>query len=146
VGKKDFNKELVTSGLKKTKHRTEILEILDRSRQPIPAEQVYLDLKDQGVTVNLSTVYRTLETLADRGLVTKVKVLGDNRALFELNRMVHKHYLVCLECKKMKAIECCPIEEYEKSLAQQTDFLISGHRLDIYGYCPKCREKHTGGQ
>jgi Fur family ferric uptake transcriptional regulator len=75
-----------------------------------------------------------------------VKVLGDNRALFELNRMVHKHYLVCLECKKMKAIECCPIEDYEKSLAKQTDYLISGHRLDIYGYCPKCREKHLHDQ
>ena len=42
--KKDFKKELATSGLKNTKHRTEILEILNMSDQPIPAEQVYLEL------------------------------------------------------------------------------------------------------
>ncbi len=142
----DFKKELKSSGLKKTKHRTEILEILDRSDQPIPAEDVYLDLKERGVTVNLSTVYRTLETLSDRGLATKVKISGEKRALYELNRMVHKHYLVCLECKKMMAIESCPLEGYEKKLAEKTDYLISGHRLDIYGYCPQCREKHRDEQ
>ena len=146
MGKRDFSKELSTSGLKKTKHRTEILEILDKSNQPIPAEQVFLNMKEDGATINLSTVYRTLETLADRGLATKVKISGDNRALYELNRMVHKHYLICLECKKMKAIESCPLEGYEQSLAEQTDYLISGHRLDIYGYCPKCREKHSREQ
>ena len=143
MAKKDFKKELASIGLKNTRHRIEILNILDRSAQPIPAEEVFLNLKDHGVTVNLSTVYRTLETLVDKGLATKVKVSGDNRALYELNRQVHKHYLVCLECKKMQAIEYCPLEDYEKSLAEQTDYLISGHRLDIYGYCPQCRDKHT---
>ena len=141
--KKDFKKELAASGLKNTKHRTEILKILDGSDQPIPAEQVYLDLKDKGVTVNLSTVYRTLETLADRDLATKVKISGDNRALYELNRMVHRHYLVCLECKRITAVESCPLEEYEKKLAGETDFEITGHRLDIYGYCPKCRDNRS---
>lgn len=142
MGIKDYGEALAASGLRKTKHRTGILEILDKSKQPIPAEQVYLNLKDNGVTVNLSTVYRTLETLADRGLAAKIKISGENRALFEFNRMVHKHYLVCLECKKIKAIESCPLEGYEKSLAQKTDYFISGHKLDIYGYCPKCQEKH----
>jgi Fur family ferric uptake transcriptional regulator len=142
MGKKDFKKELATSGLKNTKHRTEILGILDRSDQPIPAEEVYLSLKERGITVNLSTVYRTLEMLADRGLATKVKVSGDNRALYELSRQAHRHYLVCLECKKITAVESCPLEDYEKKLARETDFLISGHRLDIYGYCPNCRVKH----
>jgi Fe2+ or Zn2+ uptake regulation protein len=43
-----------------------------------------------GRDVNLSTVYRTLETLADRACHEGEGPRGQ-RALFELNRMIHKH-------------------------------------------------------
>lgn len=88
----------------------------------------------------MSTVYRTLETLAAKNIVTKLNIAGDSRALFEYNRMVHRHYLVCLGCKKILGIESCPLERYEKYIAKRTDYSIAGHKLDIYGYCPECRE------
>jgi Fur family ferric uptake transcriptional regulator len=50
--------------------------------------------------------------------------------------------LVCLDCKKTTAVEGCPLEGYEKKLADETDFQIEGHKLDIYGYCSQCRSKH----
>lgn len=129
------------SGLKNTKCRTAILKVLEQSNQPIPAEQIFLELKEKNVTANLSTVYRTLDILAEKNLATKLNITGDNRALYEINRMEHRHYLVCLGCKKITSIDSCPVEEYEKRLAKETDYLISGHRLDIFGYCPECREK-----
>jgi len=55
--------------------------------------------------------------------------------------MVHRHYLICLGCKKIMPIDHCPLGDYEKSLAKKTNYLISGHRLDIYGYCPECKLK-----
>lgn len=129
------------SGLKNTKSRSAILDVLERSAQPISAEQVFLALKEKNITANLSTVYRTLDALSDKNLATKLSVTGDNRALYELNRMVHRHYLVCLGCKKIMAIDSCPLEDYEKSLEKETNYVISGHKLDIYGYCPECKEK-----
>ena len=129
------------SGLRNTKSRSAILDVLERSAQPISAEQVFFELKEKNMTANISTVYRTLDALADKNLATKLNITGDNRTLYELNRMVHRHYLVCLGCKKIMAIDSCPLEDYEKSLAKETNYLISGHKLDIYGYCPECREK-----
>ncbi len=36
--------------------------------------------------------------------------------------MLHTHYLVCLGCKKILSIRHCPLEAYEKSLADETQY------------------------
>ena len=136
-----FDAAFKGSGLKNTKSRLAILEILEKSAQPVSAEQVFLELKNKNISANLSTVYRTLDTLAEKRLATKLQLTGDSRTLFEYNRMAHKHYLICLECKKITPIESCPLGNYVKELAKETDYAISGHKLDIYGYCPECRKK-----
>ncbi len=139
--KSNRGSELVRSGLKNTKHREAILEILKQSSQPLAAEQIYLELMNDGVSVNLSTVYRTLETLSDKKIAVKLSIPGESRYMFEYNQMVHKHYLTCLGCKKIIAIESCPLAGYERTLAEVTEYVISGHKLDVYGYCPECMKR-----
>ncbi len=136
----DYVNNFKRSGLKNTKQRAAILNVLEQSDHPIAAEQVFLELKEKDISVNMSTVYRALEALAEKDIVTKLSIAGDNRTLFEYNRMVHRHYLVCLGCKSILAVGRCPLEDYEKSIAKETNYSIAGHKLDIYGYCPKCRE------
>ncbi len=133
-------------GLKSTKHRTTILEFLEIANQPVTAEQIYHELKEKNISINLSTVYRTLETLSDKELVLRHSVTNESKALFEYNNRVHKHYLVCIGCKKILSIENCPLCEYEKLLERQTDFIITGHKLDMYGYCPECQQKGLMGE
>ncbi len=135
----DFNEAIKHSGLKSTKRRLAILSVLSRSEQPLSAQDVLFKLKDASIPVNLSTVYRTLDTFAAKHLALKLNIADENRALYEFNHMEHKHYLVCLGCKKTMAIKSCPLENYEKAIADKTDYLISGHKLDIYGYCPDCQ-------
>ncbi len=135
----DFNEAIKHCGLKSTKRRLAILGVLARSEQPLSAEDVLFKLKDASIPVNLSTVYRTLDTFAAKHLALKLNIADENRALYEFNHMEHKHYLVCLGCKKTMAIKSCPLENYEKAIADKTDYLISGHKLDIYGYCPDCQ-------
>ncbi len=138
---KDYRGSLQKSGLKFTKQRSAILDILAQSEPPLAAEQIYLALKERGVPANLSTVYRTIETLTEKNLLKKRSMIGDNRVLFEFNRAHHSHYLVCLGCKKMLAISRCPLGNYEEELEKETNYTIAGHNLDVYGYCPECREK-----
>jgi Fur family ferric uptake transcriptional regulator len=140
--KTDHEEVLRRSGLKNTKHRAAILDILEQSDQPMTAEQIYLELGEQKIGVSLSTVYRVMESLADKNLVTKLSIGigGDNRAYFEYNRSDHRHYLVCLGCKKIMAIEHCPLKKYEEALGKEMNYTIAGHKLDIYGFCPDCQE------
>lgn len=132
--------KLKSNDLKNTKQRTAILNILEKNNQPVSAEDIYSSLKSQKLSVSLSTVYRTLETMAEKKLVTKLNMQDNSKALFEINHEIHKHYLICIGCKKIISIMSCPLENYEEKLGKETGFLIEGHRLDIYGYCPECRK------
>lgn len=138
---KDYGDCLRQSGLKNTKRRSAILEILQESEQPISAEKIYCGLGERQIAADLSTVYRNLDAMGAKGLVTKIDINGDSGALFEYNRMTHNHHLICMGCKKILTLNCCPLRSYEKSLEKQTNFEIYGHKLNLFGYCPECREK-----
>lgn len=135
-----YIEDLKNCGLKCTGHRTAILGILDRSDQPATAEQVYIELKNQSISINLSTVYRVLDILAVNKLLNRLSISRDGRALYEYNRRIHRHYLICLGCRKIMPIDGCPLESYNRALEAETCYTITGHKLDIYGYCPQCRD------
>ncbi|MEA5136998.1 MAG: Fur family transcriptional regulator [Candidatus Fimivivens sp.] len=138
----DFNKAIRQHGLKSTKIRLSVLDILFKSEQPLDAEQVFLALKAWNVSANLSTVYRVLEVLAEKNLIAGLALPGTHRTVYALKQQDHWHYLVCLGCKKMIAVDGCPLSGYEHQLEQQTGYLISTHQLDLYGYCPTCQQKN----
>lgn len=133
--------DLKRAGLKNTKRRTAVLAMLEQATQPVTAEQIFLELNRSEIPASLSTVYRELDCLTNNGLVVKVTINESDKALFEYNRMIHKHYLMCLGCKKMIALDDCPLESYEKTLEKQTHFIITDHVLSLYGYCPECKAK-----
>lgn len=139
---KSFKEVLTREGVKSTKHRNAILEILEVAPIPLTAEDIFLKLKEKNVSIWLSTVYRTLETLTSRGLVTKANIMDDGKARFELNLKEHKHHVVCVSCRKMVSIGDCPFAEFEKMLKDKIDFDVTGHKFEIYGFCKECKSVH----
>ncbi|SHJ67661.1 Fur family transcriptional regulator [Parasporobacterium paucivorans] len=141
--RQEYEERLRTRGLRSTKGRRAVLETLMKSGQPLAAEQIFLLLKERDSQINLSTVYRTLESLETAELITRISIHNDDRMLFEYNCLGHRHYLVCTECKKIITVQHCPLGEYEKALENETGFSIYGHKLYLYGYCPQCKTKNT---
>ncbi len=129
-------------GIRATKQRLLVLDLLMEEQMPISVEQIFLKVKAQDESINLSTVYRILSTFTEKGIALK-SLLGESSvAYYELNRMVHKHHLICLSCHKIMNINHCPLENYEKELQRTTAFEVVSHKLEIYGYCPECKSKH----
>ena len=139
----DYSEELAAFGLKNTKNRKEILKVLIDSSQPLTADQIYFHLNQNGEMMNLSTIYRTLSTLSEKGMLQKVVLVDESKTLYEYNRQIHKHYLICQDCRAIIPIEHCPIAEYEKQVSQEMNFHVTGHRLSIYGLCQECWEKRN---
>ncbi len=124
-------------GIKMTRQRTVLLEILESAESPLTASQIhalYLQ-KDPGAW--LSTTYRALEMFTEKGIVNKLIPMDDATAKYELDRHTHKHYAVCRSCKKMIDLECCPIKDLQVK-TKEGGFHVTGHRLEIYGYCDDC--------
>lgn len=126
-------------GVKNTPSRNLIYGILSETGLPMTAEQIFIKLKETEKSVNLSTVYRTLELFVEKGLVLRAIMTENNKAMFEVNHHDHKHYLVCLNCREMIPVEGCPLDEYEKVLNNKIGFDVTGHKFEIYGYCKNCQ-------
>lgn len=128
----DINEILSGAGLKCTKQRYAVMGVLLTADAPLTAEEIYE--KSEGMS--LSTVYRTVEILCEKGIAVKHTIRDSDKFYYELINDAHRHYAICLDCHKMKYIESCPV--YSPSI---DDFTVTGHKLEIYGYCDKCREK-----
>lgn len=135
-----YKEILKKENLKNTKHRNSVLEVIGQSRQPVSSEAIFLRLKEKGITISLSTVYRVLDALVEKGLVDKASVTDGNKALYEMNDMEHRHHLLCVKCRELLPVDGCPLEEYEKALEEKLGFSIKGHKLELYGYCKKCKK------
>ena len=136
---------LKKNGLKNTKHRSEVLRILELSSQPVTADYIYKRLETEGKSISLSTVYRNLELLVKKDIALKMNAVESEKSLFELNKRIHRHYLICLGCHRMFPIDDCPLDDYEKALQKKTGFSITGHKLEIYGYCKDCVNRSRSG-
>jgi len=137
---KDNREFFKMHGIKNTKQRNIIFEILKQENKPLTAEQIFLNCKKLDKTISFSTIYRVLNTFISKEIVVKLTIVEDNISMFELNSTDHEHYLVCIKCNKAIDIGHCPLGAYEKSLEQTTDFEITGHKLEIYGYCSECKK------
>ncbi len=131
---------LQSHGLKNTKRRNLILEILATLEQPVTVDQIFWELKKNDISINISTVYRIVEALASKHLITKTNISGDNKTHFEVNRPEHRHHFICTTCKQMFWLDDCPLEEYCTLIQTRTGFDVTGHKLEIYGYCPNCKQ------
>ncbi len=126
--------------IKNTKQRSVILDILKNSEESLTAEEVFLLAKDIDETISLSTIYRTLTLFVEKNLLIKMSSIEENLAKYSLNKADHAHYLVCLGCKEKIEINYCPLSVYEEKLEETYNFEITGHKLEIFGYCQKCLE------
>jgi Fur family ferric uptake transcriptional regulator len=128
------------SGIKKTRQRQSVLSVLERSSSPLNASEIRDMTEKDGTPVWLSTVYRILELFVKKGVVAKISVLNNEFALYEMNRFGHKHYAICVSCRKVIQMDNCPMEKFVPRL-EDGDFHVTGHKVEIYGYCKDCDAK-----
>ena len=134
-----MSKILNDANLKNTKAREIILEVIKKTSLPIRAEDIY-KLANKKIAINLSTVYRTLATLLEKGILTR-QVMHDKKAYYQISTLAHKHILVCEICHSQTPIEDCPMHHLEDKIKADTGFDIKDHSLEIIGICCKCQEK-----
>ena len=85
----NFNEILKSNGLKITKHRTSVLKIISRSDKPITAEEIYLNLKDDNISINLSSIYKILDSLCNKNIISKCVLGVDNKTSYEMTSSEH---------------------------------------------------------
>ena len=126
--------------VKRTKPRALVMQALEGAQQPLGAMEIFSQIEKTGETVWLSTVYRVLELLVEKGVVTKVAVTNSDMAVYTPNRNAHRHYAVCMGCRRIVPVDDCPLGHFTPKVAEE-GFQVVGHNLEIYGYCDTCAHK-----
>ncbi|AGX44965.1 Fur family transcriptional regulator [Clostridium saccharobutylicum] len=134
---KEFLKQ---KGIKITKGRVEILNILKNSQNSLSAEKIYQINRDNNININLSTVYRTLELFEEKQITEKI-TLNDGVFAYKLRGKTHRHYLECDICHKEVEIPC-PMSQIEEMVQNTTGFTLTNHDLIMKGICKDCKKKH----
>ncbi|HHT62585.1 MAG: Fur family transcriptional regulator [Bacillota bacterium] len=129
--------ELQARGLKLTKQRSAIIKMLNKSRVPLTAEEIFLRIRETNDNTSLATVYRNLKTLVTAGLVVKTGLL-EEKVQYRLASKPHSHDLICLGCHKVFELTQCPLEHLCEFIGQREGFTVTEHRIELYGYCQEC--------
>ncbi len=130
-------KRLSSAGLRITNQRALILDIIRRGH--LDADEVYRQARDKQPRLSLSTVYRTLRTLKELGLVEEL-YFGEAHHHYEVKPSAEHHHLVCLGCGKIVEFECQLCPEMRKEIASKKGFEVTGVEVHMTGYCSKCRQ------
>lgn len=128
----------MTTATRRTRQRTAVSDLLDELPEFRSAQQIHQMLRDQGSTVGLSTVYRTLQTLADAGQVDVLRT-DDGESVYRRCSNSHHHHLVCRSCGRTVEVEGPTVEHWAASVAAQHGYTDPTHTVEIVGTCSDCR-------
>jgi len=128
---------LQKSGLKSTEARIALLSLLDREENPLDVYSIAENLRAGGIGVDQATVYRILDILTQKGLISRLE-FGEGKYRYELQKK-HHHHLICQNCGVIEDVGGNFVDQIEKEIKSKNGFLIKSHSLEFFGVCKKCQ-------
>jgi len=128
-------------GIRLTRQRQVLLELIDESGKHLDAEQLYQLAKQKDAKINRVTVYRTLKMLKESGLVDQLDLMHfDGDQHYYETRMKQEHaHVVCLRCGKVEEFFGEPLQRLRRQVEAHFGFQILVARTEIGGYCSHCQ-------
>lgn len=102
------------------------------------AEDLLGESRRRRLGVTRATVFRSLDVLAELGLVERLDLPSGEHA-FVACEPVHHHHIVCSTCGRSTEVEDNGLEAVASRIEQATGYRVDTHRLELFGRCPACR-------
>jgi Fur family transcriptional regulator, ferric uptake regulator len=120
-----------------TRQRTAIASLLTDVSGFHSAQSLHAMLRDRGEHLGLTTVYRTLQSLADAGEVDVMRQ-DSGEQLYRRCGEGHHHHLVCRHCGEAVEVDGPAVESWAERVARQHGYRDVSHTLEIVGTCANC--------
>ncbi len=122
-----------------TKRQQQILEELNNCADEISGQQMHRNLLEGSSNMGLTTVYRHLRALQQKGLV-RCRNLPTGETLYSPVARDHHHF-TCVDCGCTLTLKTCPIRNIELPKAQTKGFELLFHTLEFFGLCKNCYQR-----
>src|SRR6266700_7906295 len=116
----DVLDRLAARGMRRTSARQAILEAFFAAETHVTAEDIAAEVHRRFPSVDVSTVYRTLDTLEQLGIIDHTH-LAHGPAIFHLADDDHQH-LVCESCGRVEEVAAEKLEPFLEALRTEFDF------------------------
>ncbi|MDV6012101.1 Fur family transcriptional regulator [Haloechinothrix sp. LS1_15] len=124
-------------GRRSTKQRAAVVELLSEIDDFRSAQELYDELRNRGEEIGLTTVYRTLQSLSETGIIDVLRT-DSGEAIYRRCSDHHHHHLVCRKCGYTVEIEGPTVERWASSVASQNGFSDINHTIELVGTCSGC--------
>lgn len=123
---------------RRTRQRTAVGELLQTQDEFRTSQQIHDQLRRDGASIGLTTVYRTLQTMTDAGEVDMIRTPDGEFAYRRCATGQHHHHLVCRSCGRTVEITGPTVERWATRVAEDHGFREVSHELEIFGTCQNC--------
>ena len=123
--------------LKLTPQRLAVFQYLTSTNEHPSAEVIYKALQPTYPTMSLATVYKTLNTLVEIGLIQELNV-GEGNFRYDATITEHGH-IQCLECGKVDDLYEVDFSNLNSLVESSSNYKIKYNKLFFYGVCSNCQ-------
>lgn len=138
-----FREFIRKKGLRNTPEREQVVQAVFSIHDHFDVEELYSLLLRRSEKISKATVYRTIPLLLESGLIQEAFFQDGHIHYEHIYGHDHHCHLRCVNCGKVVEFTEQAVREVEQKLEANYDFLVTGHRLEVYGYCGKCKA-HLG--
>ena len=119
---------------RRTRQRAAVHAILSDLDEFRTAQQIHDLLRNQGDRIGLTTVYRTLQSMAEASEVDALRT-GEGEMAYRRCSTGHHHHLVCRVCGRTVEVTGPAVERWASRIAEENGFREVSHDLEIFGTC-----------
>jgi len=135
----DSDRHSAGTGVRATRQRGAIMALLDTVEEFRSAQELHDELRRRGENIGLTTVYRTLQTLAAADLVDLVRTDTGESVYRRCAAPHHHHHLVCRGCGAAVEVSGREVEAWATDVAAAHGFSDVSHTIELFGTCSQCR-------
>lgn len=132
---------LKEKGVRLTRQRQILLELIDKTGDHLDAERLFQMAKEKDPKLNRVTVYRTLKMLKEGGLVDELDLMhyGGDQHYYETRLKQEHAHVVCLRCGRVEEFFGDVLARLRRQIETHFGFQIVLARTEVGGYCAHCQ-------
>jgi Fur family ferric uptake transcriptional regulator len=136
-----FRRALKEKGLKTTSQRDDIARTFFASHRHLSIDDLYREVRQVNPGVGYATVYRTMKLLKECEFAEE-QHFADGQTRYEnADAEDHHDHVLCDRCGTIVEFTNERLERLQDEIARDLGFVLSRHRMELYGICRTCREE-----
>lgn len=130
---------LKQAGLRLTPQRLAICRALADHKDHPTAQALYNQLTPDFPSLSRATIYNTLQTLVQAGLIQELGTAGDGAQHYDADASPHVN-LICVRCHRIEDFPAVSLTTIARRVTDESGYQLQGARMVYYGLCPKCQK------